>query len=879
MKGLRHLIAILFLLIVWGYSLHGQPIFSDIAVSHTTCVSPCLNGTENANYASDGNTSTYAYLKNNLGVGSSVEIVMGFSTAGDPGSMIVIPIKKAGSLLDAGLLSLVSIDVLDASGQIILQKSGLNTLDIGVLSVAENSSAITLFAPSTGSYQISKIRVKLFGAASVLTSLYIGDPFYVKPTGSNCGIKYASSATPYSSGICVLCAINNPEKAADTDFSDYAEIKVVVGVAATRAIELGFTGGGKSGDYVGIIMGTGSGLLDISLLGNVTITLYNGASVVQTVTASSLLGASLLNGGSQRSLVGFNASSDFTAIRISMTAVLGLINTMRIYGALTFDPTPSLVSLILNPTTSTICAGTASQITASSGYTSYKWSSGQSTGQITVSDSGSYMATAYDANGCPFYSPPAKISLLPKPAVPTVTFEPTDCLGGNVKFNLNTTNTAYTYQLLHSVNGLEGGLIAGTGTALSMFSVPVYSSASYRIDVTNTATGCHNKSATDLIVTKPQDPTRLAGNLDHVRCLVKPGNRFVHFIQPGTNRILMSINPYTNDLGQVDVSGYVDNAPIVAQACGTYQSWFATALLNRRWHVEPQNQPTTSVSTRLYFDYDEYSSLSNAANANANPNDDVYTLSSLVLSKYDGANEDGNVANNCGNGNTVMYTSSATGTASAQLTSFIAGGRYTDFTVPHFSEFWLNGNSNGNISPLPIELASFDAVCDDSVRLYWTTVSELNNDYFTLEKSTNGTAWEMVTRVKGASFSNTPIQYTYSDVKQVSTLYYRLSQTDINGTVKTFNPISVSCEVNTPENQIRVFPNPTNEYIYISFPPGEAIAQNISMYDIAGKLIYTKTLPLTLSESTVQVQLPSLPTGLYSLQVGGKHLEKVLIDK
>lgn len=97
-------------------------------------------------------------------------------------------------------------------------------------------------------------------------------------------------------------------------------------------------------------------------------------------------------------------------------------------------------------------------------------------------------------------------------------------------------------------------------------------------------------------------------------------------------------------------------------------------------------------------------------------------------------------------------------------------------------------------TPLPIELLSFNAKVDGTATyLTWSTTTEINNDYFIVEKSYNGHDWEEVTRIKGAGNSNEVISYHYRDDNfKSSTIYYRLKQKDYDGKYSYSDIISVN---------------------------------------------------------------------------------------
>lgn len=103
---------------------------------------------------------------------------------------------------------------------------------------------------------------------------------------------------------------------------------------------------------------------------------------------------------------------------------------------------------------------------------------------------------------------------------------------------------------------------------------------------------------------------------------------------------------------------------------------------------------------------------------------------------------------------------------------------------------------NSACNPLPIELVDFDGYDEDDVnKIYWVTASEINNDYFTLEKSEDGIHWTTLTTVKGAGNTSTPSLYEYTDEDPyISYTYYRLSQTDFDGRNEMFNVIAIQNE-------------------------------------------------------------------------------------
>lgn len=110
-----------------------------------------------------------------------------------------------------------------------------------------------------------------------------------------------------------------------------------------------------------------------------------------------------------------------------------------------------------------------------------------------------------------------------------------------------------------------------------------------------------------------------------------------------------------------------------------------------------------------------------------------------------------------------------------------------------FSTFTINGSSAPNTA-LPVEFLFFTASLNNQneVILNWATASELNNDFFTVERSVDGLTWEVVDIVNGSG--TTPIRNDYNakDLRPYSGLsYYRLKQTDFDGAFEYADIVSI----------------------------------------------------------------------------------------
>ncbi|MDG2450438.1 MAG: LamG domain-containing protein, partial [Saprospiraceae bacterium] len=135
-------------------------------------------------------------------------------------------------------------------------------------------------------------------------------------------------------------------------------------------------------------------------------------------------------------------------------------------------------------------------------------------------------------------------------------------------------------------------------------------------------------------------------------------------------------------------------------------------------------------------------------------------------------------------------------------------------TMTNLNTEMFLGNS---VTPLPIDLVSFTAnVNDDRVDLKWLTSTEINNDYFTIERSVDGVLWEEIGVVVGAGNSFTPLDYQFTDQFPIEgSSYYRLKQTDFDNKQQHHQKQEVFQEdytaVASSVFQMELYPNPVQD--------------------------------------------------------------------
>ncbi len=143
---------------------------------------------------------------------------------------------------------------------------------------------------------------------------------------------------------------------------------------------------------------------------------------------------------------------------------------------------------------------------------------------------------------------------------------------------------------------------------------------------------------------------------------------------------------------------------------------------------------------------------------------------------------------------------------------------------------------------LPIELISFKAkyTGKNTVSLKWSTASETNNDYFQVERASDGIEFNPILNVNGAGSSTKTLTYSTSDNEPLSGIsYYRLKQVDYDGQFSYSEIVSVEIKNLNEEFKFNAFPNPSNgsDLKYnLKAKRGETI--DLTIIDMSGKEIY-----------------------------------------
>jgi hypothetical protein len=171
-------------------------------------------------------------------------------------------------------------------------------------------------------------------------------------------------------------------------------------------------------------------------------------------------------------------------------------------------------------------------------------------------------------------------------------------------------------------------------------------------------------------------------------------------------------------------------------------------------------------------------------------------------------------------------------------------------------------------SVLPIELLNFNGQnLGDKNRLVWSTASETNNDYFTLERSNDGVSFSEVTRVNGAGTSTQLRNYeTFDYFPNNGYNYYRLKQTDFNG-VSSYSGIIVLENKFVIASVENIHPNPSSGDLNFDLLSTEKGTALVEITDITGRVILSYSMNVDNGTNALKVDLSTLAQGTYMLRV------------
>jgi hypothetical protein len=346
-------------------------------------------------------------------------------------------------------------------------------------------------------------------------------------------------------------------------------------------------------------------------------------------------------------------------------------------------------------------------------------------------------------------------------------------------------------------------------------------------------------------------------------CYCDDDNKFILGLDTTSTGAVVPTTGVSLEIGASTTTSWTNSGGIITNSSGG-------SIINRKWNVVPTTQPTSDVTVIYPFTNTEASAiisvLNNAAYADANDLQ-LYKLTSS-----------GTFADPHASGATgVILTHGASASTSNWVWSQHSNGtdHLATYKVSSFSGGGGGGGASGN--PLPVELIHFDAqaAANHTADLHWQTASELNNNYFDVERSYDAIHWEWVGNVTGNGTTNQLTDYSFTD-KSIATsqnmAYYRLNQIDYDGANEYTDIRSVRFTVKPNAFEIAAYPNPFNQEVTIRIRTTELYS--IEVTDINGLVMLNIENE---DKGMHRLDLSTWASGVYVINVtstqGTKHLK------
>lgn len=182
-------------------------------------------------------------------------------------------------------------------------------------------------------------------------------------------------------------------------------------------------------------------------------------------------------------------------------------------------------------------------------------------------------------------------------------------------------------------------------------------------------------------------------------------------------------------------------------------------------------------------------------------------------------------------------------------------------------------------NPLPVELLTFTAAYTafNTVDLKWSTASETNNDYFTVERSADATQFDQLAIVDGAGNSDHILKYAAIDNSPLDGIsYYRLKQTDFDGHYKYSTTVSVQ-KKETEFDIINTYLQETQGSLQVHFSCSGNCLVYIDLYDMSGQKVYSDYQQIPEGNPGIEIPAKDFAHGIYLLKV--QSADKVISRK
>ncbi len=247
-----------------------------------------------------------------------------------------------------------------------------------------------------------------------------------------------------------------------------------------------------------------------------------------------------------------------------------------------------------------------------------------------------------------------------------------------------------------------------------------------------------------------------------------------------------------------------------------------------------------------------------------------------------------------------LSTNTGSGNNGSDVTEGASGNGFTDELPVNTGEtyllviskwspggngFGLNWNLTNGASldcavPLPIELLTFNAEPENSsVRLNWITTTEINNDFFDIERSSNGIEFASIQKMRGGGNSTQMLNYNLTDYEPLQgTSYYRLKQVDFDGKYTYSDILPVKFSVS--KQLCTIQPNPSTDKVEVVLYTSAEKVIPVRMINSMGAIVFEKGWPVHEGINRLPIDVAQFAKGVYFVTLeNGPEVSKLRLVK
>ncbi len=202
----------------------------------------------------------------------------------------------------------------------------------------------------------------------------------------------------------------------------------------------------------------------------------------------------------------------------------------------------------------------------------------------------------------------------------------------------------------------------------------------------------------------------------------------------------------------------------------------------------------------------------------------------------------------------------------------ISFGTEADMYFPSVFTFQVKSTEPDSNIVNSIKMLSIQAnwIKEHTAQISWSTASELNNNYFIVERSEDGKVFQPIGKIMGSGTSSNLHYYQLNDdVYSDETVYYRIKSVDMNGSFENSIIVSLKKRNSSGSNNLIIYPNPVNQNSCLIIKNNQTENALISVLNTLGARVFEKEINLQNGDNKINIfeKMPKLSAGNYKIML------------